>query len=85
MPKNNCRVCGFELVMPPWGPDDQTPTWEICDCCGTEFGYEDCTIASTKKRRFEWLASGAKWFDEKLKPTDWSVDAQFDGIPIKYR
>lgn len=81
MHKNNCRVCGFELPEPPWGEDGETPTWEICPCCGTEFGYEDCTVQAAKKRRAQWLASGANWFNEALKPSDWLLERQLADVP----
>jgi hypothetical protein len=85
MLKNNCRVCGLQLIEPPWGDDDQTPSWDICSCCGTEFGYEDCTVSSVKKRREEWLALGAKWADKKMKPTNWTFEIQAAGIPFAYK
>ena len=44
MHKNNefyvCRVCGAEQPEAPWGDDGETPTYDICNCCGVEFGYE---------------------------------------------
>lgn len=35
-----CRVCGLYLGYQPWGEDGKTPSYEICPCCGVEFGYE---------------------------------------------
>lgn len=84
MQKNNCRVCGFELLEPPWGMDGKTPSWDICRCCGTEFGYEDCTLKSIKKNRQEWISSGCPWFDKKQKPEFWSWENQKRGIPPEY-
>jgi len=84
MHNNNCRVCGFDLLSPPWGNDGRTPSWEICPCCGTEFGYDDCTIASIRKKRTEWLSSGQKWFNESKKQKEWSLGNQLLQIPKEY-
>lgn len=85
MLKNNCRICGHRTVAPPWGEDDQTPSWEICRCCGTEFGYEDCTLTSVKKRRAQWVAAGAYWSDSDAMPLDWSFADQQTAIPLDFR
>ena len=85
MHKNNCRVCGYTLKVSPWGEDEQTPSWEICPCCGTEFEYEDNTIKSVKIKRTDWIKKGEKWFDEKENPNDWSFEKQKTLIPNLYR
>ena len=41
MEKFYCRICGYRLGFEPWGDDGKTPTYEICPCCGVEFGNED--------------------------------------------
>jgi len=86
MHKNNsfCRVCGYELGSPPWGEDGYSPSWEICSCCGTEFGYEDCTPMSARKKRQNWITNGMRWFDEKAKPENWSFDDQSINIPNEF-
>lgn len=78
---NYCRVCGYELSASPWGEDGKSPTWEICPCCGAEFGYEDCTRASARKMREQWISSGKKWFEECEKPTDWNYEEQSVNVP----
>jgi hypothetical protein len=78
---NYCRVCGYELLEAPWGADNQSPTWEICPCCGTEFGYEDCTPASARKKRNDWISCGMEWFDARRRPMNWNFDNQKTNIP----
>ncbi|WP_250261726.1 hypothetical protein [Escherichia coli] len=80
-----CRVCGAEQPEAPWGDDGETPTYDICNCCGVEFGYEDSTVQSIKKYRAKWLDSGAKWMNKKSEPQNRSVDEQLAHIPLKYR
>jgi hypothetical protein len=83
MDKKNkfCRVCGFEMIEPPWGEDGCSPSWDICPCCGTEFGYEDCNLESVRKIREKWIVAGKKWFDLKKRPEKWNFDEQFANIP----
>lgn len=83
--ENNCRVCGFYLNNPPWGNDGESPSYEICPCCGVEFGNEDYTIESIKKYRNKWLTEGAKWFSPEKKPVNWNKESQYNDIPTKYR
>lgn len=61
--KNYCRVCGYEPTDAPWGPDGTDPSWEICPCCGVEFGYEDATASGVVRFREQWLGAGAPWSD----------------------
>lgn len=82
---NNCRVCGFYMIDEPWGEDGETPTYEICPCCGVEFGNEDYTLESTKEYRKTWLSTGAKWFESKEKPIDWDMEKQMQNIPEEYK
>ncbi len=46
MNEHNCRVCGLYIDDLPWGEDGNCPTYEICSCCGVEFGNEDYTVES---------------------------------------
>jgi hypothetical protein len=55
-PDRHCRVCGRGQASPPWGDDGATPSFEICDRCGTEFGYEDATPLGVARKREEWLS-----------------------------
>ena len=53
-----CPVCGYGMEDPP-------SDFNICSCCGTEFGYHDAN-SSTATLRATWLRGGAKWWS----PTD---------------
>lgn len=85
MNKHNCRVCGFFIDNLPWGENGMCPTYEICPCCGVEFGNEDYTLESIREYREKWLIKGAKWFDKAQKPEDWSKEKQFENIPKDFR
>src|SRR2546421_398332 len=36
---NKCPACGYALGFAPW--DGESPSDEICPCCGIQFGYDD--------------------------------------------
>ncbi len=84
-PSDFCRVCGLDQGEPPWDENGNDPSFVICDCCGTEAGYEDCSIESTKRARKVWLDCGGKWWEEKRKPIDWSLEKQLAQIPPAYQ
>lgn len=46
MEEHFCRICGLYSEDKPWGEDGHCPTYDICPCCGCEFGYEDYTVES---------------------------------------
>ncbi len=82
-----CRVCGLFLGKDyfPWGEDGQCPTFDICPCCGVEFGYEDCSAESIKAFRNEWFVEETPWFDPKRKAENWSLEEQLKNIPEEFR
>lgn len=84
MNRHNCRVCGYYINDLPWGKDGNCPTYEICPCCGVEFGNEDCTKESTKQYREKWINEGAKWFEHEKKPLKWNNEEQFFNIPQEF-
>lgn len=83
--EHNCRICGLYIEDLPWGQDGATPTYEICLCCGAEFGNDDYTSESVKNYRAKWLAEGAPWFYKKSKPENWDVKKQMEDIPYNFR
>jgi hypothetical protein len=80
-----CRVCGFRQQEPPWGKDGKTPSYNICACCGVEFGNEDYSLDAIIRYRNMWINDGAKWFDAKKRSTSWNLESQLDQIPEKFR
>lgn len=77
-----CHVCGLDLGdFAPWGGDGKSPTFAICDCCGVEYGYEDCTEAGVLQARERWIAEGGKWWRPAARPEGWSLRAQLERLP----
>lgn len=80
----NCRICGWTATFEPWGPDGKTPSYQICACCGAEFGTEDRWEEQIKRRRREWLLHPDSWFRPEMRPTHWNWQEQLRGIDPTY-
>lgn len=63
-----CPVCNFA------GLPDPPANYEICPCCGTEFGNDDAQF-SHRALRDLWLIRGAHWFFGN-PPPNWSAYRQ---------
>jgi hypothetical protein len=81
---NYCRVCGLHYVDTPW-EDGIYPSFDICVCCGVEFGNEDVSIHSIREYRNNWIKKGAIWNSEIHKPANWNLEGQLKNIPDKFR
>ena len=85
------------IGLPPWldhGPPPYSqrygmPSYEVCACCGFEFGNDDeprtappVTFAAYFR---EWFAGGCVWFDPQSRPENWSVEGQLRKAGIHYK
>lgn len=59
--KYQCPVCGFDMSYP-------AAEYNICPCCGTEFGNDDA-LSTHEELRARWIGSGAPWFFRAPPPT----------------
>lgn len=59
-----CPVCFFDQ-MP-----DPDKDFNICPCCGTEFGNDDVDVSHAELRA-DWIHSGAQWFFG-VPPVGWN-------------
>lgn len=84
-PTHFCRVCGLRQPYPQYGEDGKNPTYEICVCCGVEFGYEDISFSGVRRFRDVWIEGGMRWFDLSQKPEGWSWECQSAFIPDEFR
>lgn len=66
MKQHTCPVCFFPAMDAP--PCD----YNICSCCGTEFGADDVSYAALRHR---WVRAGAPWF-YGTPPPGWSWELQ---------
>lgn len=60
-----CPVCGYSM-------DDPALNYNVCPCCGTEFGYHTVGRTYDEIRR-EWLRAGAQWWSPvDQRPEGWN-------------
>ena len=79
-------MCGYEYsIQNPTWYDDETPSHDICICCGVQFGYEDDNYSGVVAYRTRWVNDGAKWFSAGRKPKDWNLESQLVNIPDKWK
>jgi hypothetical protein len=77
-------------LPPPYCQHWGAPSYEVCPCCGFEYGFDDDPGASEPGFSFdqyldEWVARGANWFDPSARPEGWSLDAQLAAAGISRR
>ncbi len=76
-----CPVCGFDrLAEPPYNAEGGG-SFEICPCCGFEYGFDDHGEGRTHAaHRADWLERGAPWFDPDARPEGWDLQRQLEGV-----
>lgn len=81
MKKYICTTCGYDqLEEPP--RENGGPSFEICECCGVEFGYQDCTPESNNNFRCLWKKSDYQWHVPERKPKNWDINKQLKNIGL---
>jgi hypothetical protein len=86
-PMNRCPVSGYDELREPAYDCFGDASFEICPCCGIEFGYEDAS-RSHESLRNDWIAKGMHWHSSvKAPPPGWdpSAAAAFGDEPLKTR
>jgi len=80
--KFKCRVCGLaQFPDLPWGENGKESSYEICPCCGVEFGHEDDGLLNCLRLRRQWVEDRhCGWWSPRLRPRDWDIPAQIRGI-----
>lgn len=67
---------------PPYGDHWGIPSYEVCPCCGFEFGNDDNPGLYAKPISFfeyllDWVEDcNAEWFDPKRQPQGWNLEKQ---------
>jgi len=79
MSKNICFVCGFDGLEEPAYNEIKEPSYEVCPCCGFEFGVDETGDPDRYGSfRSKWISAGAEWFLPDKKPKDWSLEKQLE-------
>ena len=82
-PTFRCPVCGFpELDEQPY-TDEGGASYEICECCGFQFGWtDDDQGISFEQWRAKWVADGMPWDTSGRTPAPqgWDPKAQLASL-----
>lgn len=82
-PRQRCPVCGFDgLEAPPRGRAGGG-SFEICPCCGFQFGVTDDDRGITPAVwRAAWVRNGMPWRSKGIpKPRGWDARKQLGQLP----
>jgi hypothetical protein len=62
-----CPICGYAKLSEPAYDDHGCASYDICPCCGNQFGYSDAGFSHEKLRR-EWIENGCIWSSQVVAP-----------------
>jgi len=73
-----CPVCAFPKLKEPPHSKSGGGSYEICPCCGFQFGVDDDDKGITfLQARSKWIESGMKWQSKSKKPpAKWDAQKQ---------
>lgn len=75
-----CPVCGYSNLSDKPYDEYGCPSYEICSCCGTEFGYDDNSTNHLALRE-KWISNGMNWWSKSIKPPkDWNPLLQLGSL-----
>lgn len=76
-----CPICGYDKLEEPPYDEFGEPSYEICPCCGIEFGFdlENYHITQEEYRK-KWINNGGEWFDPQEKPQKWDIRQQLKNV-----
>lgn len=75
-----------EEMRPPYYYFMGEPSYEVCSCCGYEFGNDDepgtSEPTSFEEYLLQWIKNGCTWFAPNSKPDKWSLSEQLRAAGI---
>lgn len=75
MGKFICPVCGYKGLDEPAYNEYGDPSYEICPCCGFEYGFDDHSEGYTfESYREKWIKEGYRFNRKENEPKDWNAD-----------
>lgn len=67
-------------LSPPYEKHFGRPSYDVCSCCGFEYGNDDnpgtAPPVSFESYLAEWVEDGSRWFDEEQRPESWTLESQ---------
>lgn len=75
-----CPVCEYDKLDEPPYDSFGYPTYNMCPCCGTEFGYDDVTKKHSELRN-AWIGNGMRWWSKNAQPpNNWDPEIQVGSV-----
>jgi len=80
-------LTALQGLTPPYSRFLGAPSYDVCDCCGFEFGNDDepgtGNAVSFERYRSDWQEEGCPWFAPERRPEGWCLADQLAraGIP----
>jgi hypothetical protein len=73
---------------PPYFRHYGEPSYDVCHCCGFEFGNDD-DPGTAPPKLFEaylaiWIKDGCIWFDPAKKPANWTLEQQLKNAGLTF-
>jgi hypothetical protein len=73
-------------AKPPYSRFYGEPSYDVCGCCGFEFGNDD-DPGTTEPETFDhylrkWIENGCVWFNPSAKPVNWNLKKQLQEAGI---
>lgn len=73
---DRCPVCGYGALLEPPYDRHGSASFEICPCCGTEFGSDDFETGHDVLRQ-RWIERGMRWWSlHSPPPSGWDPAGQ---------
>ncbi|PZE23135.1 hypothetical protein DEI86_15510 [Curtobacterium sp. MCBD17_028] len=76
-----CPVCRYPGLYEPARNRYGLPSFDICPCCGYQFGVSDDDRGIDYDRwRQNWLDLGAPWWSRESPPEGWDLERQLRDV-----
>ena len=76
------------LGEPPYVTQLGEPSYDVCACCGFEYGFDDEPGAGEgvtfTQYLAEWITDGCNWFGPGQPPREWDLKAQLAAAGISW-
>ncbi|MCR8842726.1 hypothetical protein NQ117_03450 [Paenibacillus sp. SC116] len=82
--KFSCPICGYDGLREAAYDEDNSPSYQICGCCGVEYGVDDEEEGfNAEEYRNAWIKKGMPWYFSGYKPLNWDCNAQLRKVNFK--
>lgn len=84
-PRHSCPVCGYPDLQEAPRSRSGGGSYEICPCCGFQFGVDDDDRGVTpEKHRAQWIQGGMVWFSRSIPPPrGWDPRSQLRRLDLE--